>query len=202
MAYTDPWLATQPVNTDAVSGADDEIRKTRLGIQERMDDVLGAVGSWATDPITQDIDKNQFIHWSAFSSTQGGSTLAVGSDFSLQSASAVTLYAPVLLPRGATITAIEIKAKSTGATAALALTLEKVDTTGAPAQTTLATITVPPLSVIGDFLLGSISLSIDATPSNFIYYYLKITWPADGTGLAGFVGVTLSYNAPFIITSI
>lgn len=198
MAYTNPWTTAQPVDTDAVSGADDEIRKLRLDIQERMDDIMGVPGGWATDPITQTQTRKQHIHWSDFSSTQGGSTLAVAGDFCINSASAVTMYAPVLLPRGVTVTMMEIQGKSTGTTAALTCTLEKVDaTTGTPTRTTLATITLPAGSPVANYqITGSVGIVIDNTPANFIYYYLKVTWPADGTGLAGFIGVNLVYTSP------
>ena len=48
MAYTNVWTAIAPTGAAAANTTDDEIRKLRLDIEERMGDV---VVDWTTDPV-------------------------------------------------------------------------------------------------------------------------------------------------------
>ena len=48
MAHTNPWSNVVPAGSDALNTADDQIRRLRLDIQERMDEV---VDDWTTDPV-------------------------------------------------------------------------------------------------------------------------------------------------------
>ena len=53
MAYTNSWSNIVPAGSDALSTADDQIRRLRLDVQERMDDV---VADWTADPVVPGSD--------------------------------------------------------------------------------------------------------------------------------------------------
>ena len=48
MAHTNEWSNIVPAGSDALNTADDQIRRLRLDIQERMDEV---VDDWTADPV-------------------------------------------------------------------------------------------------------------------------------------------------------
>lgn len=49
MPYTNPWDETKPPGTQNANTADDEFRKAKLDIRERMNDAL--VVDWSADPV-------------------------------------------------------------------------------------------------------------------------------------------------------
>ncbi len=53
MAYTNAWSNIVPAGSDALNTADDQIRRLRLDVQERMDDV---VADWTADPVVPGSD--------------------------------------------------------------------------------------------------------------------------------------------------
>ena len=53
MAYTNAWSNIVPAGSDALNTADDQIRRLRLDVQERMDDI---VADWTTDPVVPGSD--------------------------------------------------------------------------------------------------------------------------------------------------
>ena len=54
MAYSNSWSNIIPVSSDPLNTADDQLRRVRLDVQERMDDL---VDDWTADPVVlSDID--------------------------------------------------------------------------------------------------------------------------------------------------
>ena len=54
MAYTNPWSDVIPAGTAQASTIDDQIRRLRLDVRERMDTVLAVGKKWTDDPIAID----------------------------------------------------------------------------------------------------------------------------------------------------
>lgn len=202
MAYTNVWNTTNPVGSDPASNADDDIRKLRLDIQERMDTVLGT-GNWTVDPVVSWTGANTlFLSWGAFSIITGGATWtnAAGSNYGLTTATPGTyqLYAHVPVPRGVVITGISVVGR-TSASATIVGTLESVDaTTSVPVQATLATVTLPvgtDQTVIDSSVLA---VTVNSTSTNYLFYYLHI---AMGAGTY-FHGVRITYTRSSIVQAI
>jgi hypothetical protein len=173
-----------------------------------METLLGA-GNFDTDPITVLADEYFYrIHWSEFT-VQGGGTswgVASGSGYGVysNSTSSATLYAPVLLPRGVTITGMKLFGANGASAGAITATLESIDcTTTTVAQTTHGTATIPISTSQNSFDAGTLAVTVDDTPGNYVFYYVKIvmTGPAGSTA-SRFQGVELAYTRPNLGASV
>lgn len=199
MAYTNVWSTATPANSDPATAAAD-IRKLRLDIQERMDTILGS-GNWAADPVP--VSSNvlkEYIHWSQFVPYSGAAAWSAASGslygVSPNAGGTYVMYAPIIIPRGVTITELEITGQTNvGSTNTFTLTLESVDaTTGTVAQATLATATIPTQTPQTTKSSGAVSVAIDSTSTNYIFYYLKLAITAAGSGSCWFQGVSVKYT--------
>ncbi len=198
MSYTRPWSVLIPANSDAASGAASDMRKIRVDISERMATLLGS-GEWEKDPI-EVFAKDQFLmyHWSDFAVlTSSGGTwgASAGTLYGVTNGTLNTgvLYCPCLLPRGVVVTSIEILGQ-TGAGGALVATLESIDaTTGTVTQATHATATVGASVTQDSTSSATVSVTIDATLTNYVFYYIKVTTTA-GSANSWFQGVRVNYT--------
>lgn len=202
MAYTNVWSILTPANSDASSGAAADMRKIRLDIYERL---LTLGIDLEDDPLLLfDGNYYEFIPWSAFQVFSGANTwtAAVGSNYGATpgGANTYTLYAPVLLPRGATVTELAFTGQ-TAASSTITLTLESVDATGAVAQATLATAVQTAGISQRETTTGAISVAIDSTPANYIYYYLKLVMVAGGASTTWFQGARITYTKASLAVS-
>lgn len=201
MAYTNIWSVLTPANLDSSAGAAADMRKIRLDIQERMETLLGT-GNWATDPVTVlgSSDLYLMYHWSDFNilSATGGVTWAavVGTQYGIAPSSTTTgtMYCPMVIPRGVTITSIEILG-GTGATSTLTLTLEDIDaTTGTIALTTHATASMLAGTTQSSKASATVSVQVDTTLTNYRHYYLKLVLVASSANTAWFQGARVNYT--------
>lgn len=112
MSYTNVWSDTIPLGTDLASTIDDSIRQLRLDIHDRMNSI---VSDWTADPVVLQpnvaiatTQKNLFIHHSAFHKDDDRSTeLRTAEKVTVTPfATSTLLWAPVVLPIGATITGV------------------------------------------------------------------------------------------------
>lgn len=128
MSYTNPWSDAIPLGSSLASTIDDSIRQLRLDIHDRMNSI---VTDWTADPIVLQPQsggpingKNIFIHHSAFTPASPSITYTVGvtpftkavpirTALNTQSigtvdlnAPTVTMWAPVILPQGVSITGV------------------------------------------------------------------------------------------------
>lgn len=204
MAYTNVWTVTVPTGTEAISTGDNEIRKLRLDIQERMA-TLGF--DWTTDPVSgpEDTTKSMYVHLSAFTLlTLTSSTTtapAAGNNYGLafNSNGSAVLYAPVLIPRGAIITSINFTAGSPGGTAASATCkFGYVNaTTASPTDTVVTTISTGASPAQAQYASATLAHTVDATAANYIYYYLLLNITSTGFSPSiWFQGVQISYTTP------
>lgn len=201
MSYTNTWSTTTPANTDSSAGAAADMRKIRLDIQERMETLLGT-GNWATDPVTLIGSDALFLmyHWSDFNilSVTGGVTwsAAAGTQYGVTPNGATTtvFYCPMIIPRGVTITSIEVLG-GTGASSTLTGVLEDLDaTTGTVAVTTHATVAMLAGTTQTAKVSSTISVQVDSTLTNYKFYYLKLTLVAGAASAAWFQGIRVNYT--------
>lgn len=199
MAYTNVWSTATPANSDPATAAAD-IRKLRLDIQERMETLVGA-GNWGTDPVPLSTNNmGQYLPWQQFQPYSGAASWsAVGGSLygvSPNAGGTYTFYCPIVIPRGVTITELEITGQTNvGSTNSLTATLESIDaTTGTVAQTTLATATIPTQTPQTTKSSGVVSVAIDSTATNYIFYYVKLVMVANASGTCWFQGVRVKYT--------
>lgn len=115
MPHTRAWSVTAPAGTVQASQIDDEIRKLRVDVDERMSDV--AV-DWAADPVVLKpeylgnvVGKQLVIPYSAFASNRGPfgtKEVIVNIGYLNAFTDSPILIAPVILPPGAKITKVEV----------------------------------------------------------------------------------------------
>lgn len=198
MTYTRGWSTIIPANADAASGAASDMRNIRVDIEERMDTLLGA-GEWAKDPIEVFLaDQFLMYHWSDFAVlTSSGGTwgASAGTLYGVTNGTLNTgvLYCPCLLPRGVTVTSIELLGQ-TGAGGSITATLESIDaTTGTITQSTHATASMAASVTQSAVVSPTVAITIDATLTNYKFYYLKISFTA-GSSNSWFQGVRVNYT--------
>lgn len=202
MTYTNTWSVATPANSDSASNSAADMRKIRVDVEERFETLIGS-GGMDTDPITVlSTSYKQYIHWSEFNpySTSGATALtaASGSKYGLTSSNNVNLvfYAPVNLPRGVTITELILHGYVT-ATTTIAATLESIDaTTSTVTQSTLATASIAVLPASqGQYSSGTVSVTLDTTAANYIFYYIKLAVTSSGTtNNMGIQGIEIVYT--------
>lgn len=115
MAHTRAWVVTSPAGTVQAKQIDDEIRKLRVDIDERMADI--AV-DFTADPVVLKaqylgnvVGKQLVIPYSAFTSSRGPfgtKEVMVYAGYLNAFTDSPLLLAPVILPPGATVTKIEV----------------------------------------------------------------------------------------------
>ncbi len=103
MAYTNTWSDTSPTGSTQAKQIDDEFRKFRVDVRERMNSF---VEDWTADPVVLKSStggpvtgKSIHVPGLAFISDNDISTTATGRATAIDS----DLYAPVIFPIGATI---------------------------------------------------------------------------------------------------
>lgn len=208
MAYTNAWSTTSPANTDPASNAATDMRKIRVDVAERIETLIGA-GNFSEDPIVVvSPTYSHRIHWSEFQVYSGSASWGVASTsaYGLYSTSTTTstLYAPVLLPRGVTVIELAAYGANHSSSGTMIFTLESIDaTTSTVTQTTHATVSIPVGDSQNRFDSGTVSVTIDSTSGNYIFYYIKLvmTNPASTTA-THFQGVELTYTRPNLGTSL
>jgi hypothetical protein len=202
MPHTRPWSVTAPAGTVQAKQIDDEIRKLRVDIDERMADV--AVDFTADPVVLQsqylgNVDGKQLvIPYSAFSSTRAGlgvKEVIVNVGFLNAFTDSPLLIAPVILPPGATITTIEVMIDKGDAASiawdfyARAFAAGEARVGSQTAMVSLIHKTEAGVNVLLS-TSGVVALPIDA---NHLYYIV-----VDGVGPAGnsfdLYGARITYN--------
>lgn len=205
MAYTRPWSVSIPAGTDSLAGAATDIRNLKQDFEERFEAVFG-VGSLDADPIAvTSQDYSSFIHWSQFQTIIGVASMTTGSVYqwgvTSNNTTALTMYAPIKVPRGVTIKDLAILGQ-THTSGSIIATLESVNTTSGVVQAVLATTTMgnntPQSRVSG----GAISVALSAVATDYIYYYIKLLVNPGAANLTWFQGVELVYTKPNLGVSI
>jgi hypothetical protein len=198
MPYTNPWSDVAPPGSQAANTADDEFRKLRLDIHERLSGAL--VGPITDDPLIvrpeilgNVIGKNYGVHHSAFKPEQewdqasGDSTFhrtALFVEHANTDASTRLMWAPLHLPPGITTALVTFLVNRNGVLN-MNLKLLYTDFIGAPTSNVVASTST---SVNG---ISIINLAIvHVTTSNL--YSLEVSFP--GGQLARLYGAVVNYN--------
>ncbi|KKK63500.1 hypothetical protein LCGC14_2993660 [marine sediment metagenome] len=83
MAYSNSWSNIIPVSSDPLNTTDDQLRRLRLDVQERMDDL---VDDWTTDPVVP-----QKLDVSRIDGTPDLAVVYTGAAFAIPTASTTTI---------------------------------------------------------------------------------------------------------------
>ncbi|KKN23046.1 hypothetical protein LCGC14_0908890 [marine sediment metagenome] len=178
MAHTNAWSNVVPAGSDPLNTADDQIRRLRLDIQERMDEV---VDDWTADPVTLSYPLGVPLHWSLGMIDRATTTHSVlwggsGSERVLSPTAAgaqYIMYIPVPMKTGITLASAKIRIyRDTGAV--IVLEMKHVGNTGT--ETTLGTATS---SSTGwhDLLITGLAHTVLADN----VYLMRINVTADGS---------------------
>lgn len=140
MAFSNPWSNIIPAGSDPANTADDELRKLRLDVDERMDTL---VGDWSADPIVVLTGIRKTAHWRLGAFERVGATgfyevEGILGGFMTPDALATTVRwgIPLVLPVGAILQKVEGRVYRDQAGSALDMIARKV--TDVPADTSLA----------------------------------------------------------------
>lgn len=202
MVYLRKWRTTIPSGKGPGNILDDHIRDLRYEITERMGDFLSeGVGNWSADPIASVALKQQYAHWSAFTSEARSETRLFntaytvdGTSFGLKTTSGGhNYYVPILLPRGAVLKEVYLSCR-TGPTGGIPWSIREINaSTGVPTETTFASGTVPSnTSQSNVALTTTVNLTINNTPTSLRYYIFRVSFsPVDGVHIQG---VRFSYE--------
>lgn len=133
MAYTNVWSAANPPGSQAANTADDELRKLRLDIEERMATIVTGWGTaGATDPIVpRDVIKGDVVgktlwyHHSAFEQDVAYDNVNLVNTFNRTAlymehnagdSNIRVAWLPLVLPVGVTITLVGVAVNRNGGT--------------------------------------------------------------------------------------
>lgn len=204
MSFTNRWRTTIPSSVVKVNQVDDHIRRLRVDIDERMD---GEGVDWSADPITTTANRYQYVPWSGFKiNTVAGATanLAI-TDGGLSSAAAqtFTMRSPILAVRGGVIDALHLSC-AVGANGSIPWALVQINTTGAPAETVVSSGTVAAATSQGNQALAtSIAHTIDATASNYMYYFVYLTFTQTAASGGPIIqGLRIKYTISSVMTRV
>lgn len=114
MPYTNPWDSNSPLGSQAANTADDEFRKFRLDMEERMEDKIITditVDPWVLRPevLGNVIGKRLDISFAAFAmfdTNDSVTSRAILNDGFFTAFASCTAVAPLILPAGATLTSL------------------------------------------------------------------------------------------------
>lgn len=201
MAYSNVWNSNSPPGSQAANTADDEFRKFRLDIEERMEDKFitdVVTDPWVVKPeiLGNVVGKRCMLHHSAFTpdvvydpaSFQGTFTrVALYVEHVSGDANIRTLQAPLHIPPGALITGIDYLVNRNGA-GNVGVKFSSTGFNAAPAYTNIgSTITAANGIVI-------LSLAPNYTTLSTEMLFLEITFPVSQA--SRLYGAKVIYNTP------
>ncbi|KKK74752.1 hypothetical protein LCGC14_2880610 [marine sediment metagenome] len=182
MAYTNSWTTVAPAGSAAANTADDEIRKLRLDMEERMNDL---VNDWTVDPVVLKSEGPSGVrwrHWSEGVLDRGTedyenftSRVLISDSISTNSR---VWYAPMPLTVGTTLTDVTARVNRVNVTAAITLQVIKISNNADPPLETALMGTVTSSSTgWEDLSSGVLSEVIDVDH----VYLAVVTLKPDGT---------------------
>lgn len=201
MAYSNVWNSASPPGSQAANTADDEFRKFRVDIEERMEDKFitdVVVDPWVVKPeiLGNVVGKRYMLHHSAFTpdaiydipTAQPTFTrVALYVEHISGDANIRTLQAPLHIPPGATITGIDYLVNRNGA-GNMGVKFSSTGFNAAPAYTNIAsTVTASNGIVI-------LSLAPTYVVLNSEMLFLEITFPVSQA--SRLYGAKVIYNTP------
>lgn len=204
MTYTRVWRVGVSPNRPR-NQMDDSDREIRVDIEERMQDLIGPVGDWTTDPV--DSGANQFyqpVHWSAFRQWAGaGPATNVATSLSTQSAvrsnagTTITLTAQLPISSYGKLVDVVFSCHAAASTS-VTFTVYKISRSDPTmiTRTSLATRTVTGATAQGNFSVSS-GANINETldPDNYVYFaQVAVTNSTGGAADFGFQGALVSYT--------
>ena len=181
MAYSNSWSNIIPVSSDPLNTADDQLRRVRLDVQERMDDI---VEDWTADPVVPKAVADaatRWRHWSEGVIDRGTdeysnftARVLISPTISLQ----IGWYAPLPLIVGRTLTSVIARVNRVNSSATITLQVVKLSVNADPPVETALMGTVTSVSTgWEDLSSGVLSEVIDG---NHVYLAV-VTLDPDGS---------------------
>lgn len=187
MPYTNAWAVTNnPAGTDPSSNTDDDIRKLRLDLYERM---LTLGIDLSDDPIELTTVRYHYLHWSEFNPL-GAAIIANTNGLATNSSGTYRAYAPLILPRGSNVSEIATQIVTGASDTSIKVMLKKVD--DAATVTTLATITVGANQALATHVAPLDETLDDA--GAYEYYYLEVEFIVAAGQTGRLYGVRVEYT--------
>lgn len=214
MPYTRKWNRRFPTKNIRVNQLDDEIRATRLDIEQRMQSVLAGLGNWTSDPVVPTtVTRYERLHWSEFKpiimyfNTYTGTNPPSGADYwdtlhnhggRIVGSASRLFYAAIQLPKGAILNDVDISCV-TAANTSFQITVYRIDRSVLPyARTSLATRIIAASTAQGNFSItsgGNINHTVATNDILWMEVFISNTNVGPGAAAYGFQGVTIKYSA-------
>lgn len=183
MAYTNSWTTVAPAGSAAANTADDEIRKLRLDLEERMNDL---VNDWTVDPVVLKSEGPSGVrwrHWSEGVLDRGTEDYANFTARVLISdsaaASARVWYAPMPLTVGTTLTNVVARVDRVNSSAVITLQVVKISNNAdPPVETALMGTVTSSTTGWEDLSSGVLTEAIDV---DHVYLAIVILTPDGST---------------------
>lgn len=175
MPYSNVWITNAPPGSQAANTVDDEFRKLRLDLEERLEEKFitdVAVDPWVVRPeiLGNVTGKILLLHHSLWVPDSNGLNYSrLGTRLVHSSGGAASYFCALPLPVGVTITQVRYLVNRAGAPN-LTCAFESIDFAVAPASVTHATVST---TVGGDAIISSSGLAIVTTAVRV--YHLKAT---------------------------
>lgn len=202
MAYTNvPWTNSVPLGSEAANLADDYLRRLRLDVQERMDDI---VEDWINDDPVAVLTRDKYIHWQAGCANRGtGASIIgdydspvgiVGAYVNPYAASQDLYWRMALpLPPGAELTEVIAMMGKGNAGDTVQYQVSRMDTAGALASVATGSAGVADPTEVSS---GALTHTILADEYYFMSVYLRAAAVATSPK---FYGVRLLYTLDFAL---
>lgn len=203
MAYTRVWVNNTPPGAQAANTADDELRNLRVDVEERMTTlVTGWNTATPSDPIVAKPEilgnvnnKAQNLHHSSFEPSlyfdiSANSNSVIRTDLYVESVSGPpTLYAPLIVPVGCTITTVSFAINRNGGSNITASFVYN-DFSAAPGTTVIGSVS----TTANGIQIINIGAGLPHVVTGNRFYYLKVVMLSSIS--SRLYGAQVLYNTP------
>ncbi len=181
MPYTNSgWPTNIPAGTDALNTADDQLRRMRLDLLERLNDIISDI---TVDPVISNTGIVRTYHWSA--GVPADETFALlynrgsGAVVTLESKDTSNLlwYMPISLSVGVTLQSVIFRVYQDSGLASITCAVHHVNDT--PGRTQLGTVSSSGTPSWHDLTVGSLAHTVLA--GNSYFASISLTSNAAGT---------------------
>lgn len=170
MAYTNAWTTSSPLGGDPAN-ADDDFRKLRLDLEERLEDVIDDLSADPVTTLTGVVSKK--FHWSIGFDTEANHAVQASTFALVPDAVSVSIihYAPVLVPVGTTLQSVVVRCyRSSTATTIFNIILARIDDT--PTKVEFSTQSPTADDTWQDVTFSSLAHTVLASNSYFLRFQM------------------------------
>ncbi len=198
MAYTNSgWPTNIPAGTDALNTADNQLRRMRLDLLERLNDIISDI---TADPVISNTGIVKIYHWTA--GIPADETFALlynrgsGAVVTLESKNTSNLlwYMPLYLPVGAVFQSVVFRVYQDSSSATITCAVNRIS--DVPEKTQLGTVSSSGTPSWHNLTVGSLAHTVLAGSSYFAS--ISLTPNAAGTEVR-FVHMNVTYDRSFAL---